>query len=64
MDLENFKTMDVFMLLSIVNLKLRDYYGSLDSLCEDLNIDKNFLIERLKSANYVYNEENNQFVGI
>ena len=64
MDLENFKTMDVFMLLSIVNLKLRDYYGSLDGLCEDLNIEKNCLVDRLKSANYVYNEENNQFVGI
>lgn len=64
MDLENYKTMDVFMLLSIVNLKLRDYYESLSGLCDDLNIDETCLIDRLKSVNYVYNKENNQFVGI
>ncbi len=64
MDLENYKTMDAFMLLSIVNLKLRDYYKDLDDFCYDLNIDKVCLNERLKSINYVYNKENNQFVGI
>ena len=64
MDLENYKTMDVFMLLSIVNLKLRDYYKDLNDFCYDLNIDEKCLNERLKSINYVYNKENNQFIGI
>ena len=35
MDLENYETMDAFILLSIINLKLRDYYENLDSLCYD-----------------------------
>ena len=64
MDLENYETMDAFILLSIINLKLRDQYENLDSLCYDLDISKDCLSERLKSINYVYNKENNQFIGI
>ena len=64
MDLENYETMDAFILLSIINLKLRDYYENLDSLCYDLDISKDRLSERLKSINYVYDKENNQFIGI
>ena len=30
---------DPVMLLSFINLKLRDYYTSLEALCDDLNID-------------------------
>ena len=30
---------DAAMLLSAVNLKLRDYYGSLEELCDDLDED-------------------------
>ncbi|MGL4740429.1 MAG: DUF4250 domain-containing protein [Sarcina sp.] len=61
MDLSNYKTMDPFMLLSIMNLKLRDFYTSLDNLCEDLNIDKNELEERLTAAGFEYVEAVNQF---
>ena len=28
---------DPVMLLSFINLKLRDYYGSLEQLCDDLD---------------------------
>ena len=31
---------DPIMLLSVVNLKLRDYFKNLDALCEDLDADK------------------------
>ena len=31
---------DPIMLLSVVNLKLRDFYKNLDALCEDLDADK------------------------
>ena len=31
---------DPAMLLSFVNLKLRDYYKSLDEMCDDLDIDR------------------------
>lgn len=53
---------DPVMLLSFVNLKLRDFYGSLDALCEDLDVDKDALVQKLAGINYEYNEERNQFV--
>jgi len=53
---------DPVMLLSVVNLKLRDYYKDLDAMCEDMNVDKEEIIQRLASINYCYNPQNNQFV--
>lgn len=53
---------DPVMLLSYINLKLRDEYSSLDLLCEDLDISKTEIIEKLKSINYSYDEKLNQFV--
>lgn len=53
---------DPVMLLSFVNMKLRDFYGSLDSLCEECSVDKAGLVEKLKKIDYVYDEERNQFV--
>lgn len=53
---------DPAMLLSFINLKLRDYYGSLDALCEDLEADKAEILERLAAVNYRYDEEKNRFV--
>ena len=53
---------DPVMLLSVINLKLRDYYKDLDSLCEDLAVEKNDIIQQLETINYHYNTENNQFV--
>lgn len=52
---------DPFMLMSFINLKLRDYYDSLDALCEDLGIDKKQLCDKLKSAGFEYSEENKKF---
>ena len=31
---------DPAMLLSFINLKLRDYYSSLEALCEDLQVEE------------------------
>ncbi len=53
---------DPVLLLSYVNLKLRDYYSSLDALCDDLDVSKSEIIEKLKSINYEYSEEQNQFI--
>ena len=50
------------MLLSYVNTQLRDYYKSLDELCESKELDKNRLLEQMESIDYYYNEETNQFV--
>lgn len=61
MDLVNFKTMDPFMLLSITNQKLRDFYSSLESLCDDLNIDKLELEKILNEKGFEYISSVNQF---
>lgn len=53
---------DPAMLLSFVNLKLRDFYKSLDDLCEDLDVDKEEILQKLESIQYRYDEGRNQFV--
>lgn len=52
---------DPIMLLGAVNMKLRDYYDSLDALCEDLNIDRQDLERRLAEAGFEYSEEHRRF---
>ena len=52
---------DPVMLLSYLNLKLRDYYPSLDALCDDLELDKEKVMEKLAQINYYYDKEKNQF---
>lgn len=52
---------DPDMLLSLVNMKLRDEYSSLDDLCDSLDIEKDRLTETLRSAGYKYNIHTNQF---
>lgn len=53
---------DPVMLLSVINLKLRDFYKDLDTLCEDMDVDANDLINTLKAIDYHYDREKNQFV--
>ena len=53
---------DPVMLLSVVNTKLRDFYGSLDEFCEEMDADKLELTEKLAAAGYRYDEKRNQFV--
>ena len=52
---------DPLMLLSYVNTKLRDDYQNLDILCDDLNLDKEKLIDKLAAIDYHYNDELNRF---
>lgn len=53
---------DPIMLLSVVNMKLRDTYSSLDALCDDLDESRVDIEKTLSSAGYAYNESVNQFV--
>ena len=53
---------DPILLLSVVNMKLRDFYKDLDMLCHDLNVNKEELIEKLADIDYEYDEVTNQFV--
>lgn len=49
------------MLLSFVNMKLRDQYASLDELCEDLNVTREELDAVLQSAGFEYSEEQKKY---
>lgn len=51
------------MLLSFVNMKLRDEYADLDDLCQDFAVEKELVIEKLQSVGYVYSEDRRQFVA-
>lgn len=53
---------DPVMLLSFINLKLRDFYKSLDALCDDLDVDRQEITERLAGIDYHYDEGKNRFV--
>ena len=53
--------MDPNILVSMVNMKLRDFYSNLDQCCEDVDINKDELINKLSKVGYEYNIELNQF---
>ncbi len=52
---------DPVMLLSYVNLKLRDEFSSLSDFCKSGSIDEASLKEKLQTINYSYDESANQF---
>ncbi len=52
---------DPFMLVSVINMKLRDFYKNLDDLCSDMGINKTELCNRLNLAGFEYDEKNNKF---
>ena len=53
---------DPVMRLSFVNTKLRDFYDSLDEFCQDLDIDREELVNSLSVIDYHYDAQRNQFV--
>ncbi|HDC4324772.1 DUF4250 domain-containing protein [Aeromonas hydrophila] len=61
MNLNNFATMDVNMLLSLVNMQLRDRFDDLDDLCKAQDLDKAALVARLASGDFHYQEAQKQF---
>lgn len=55
MNLANFATMDPIMLMSIINMKLRDDFGGdLDKLVNYFDIDRSALEAKLASAGFEF----------
>ena len=52
---------DGAMLISFLNMKLRDRYDSLDELCDDLEIDRAELDAKLSALGLAYDEAHNRF---
>lgn len=53
---------DPMILLSFINMKLRDYYDNFEELCSDLDILPDQIKDKLALFGYEYNEELNKFV--
>ena len=53
---------DPAMLLSMINMKLRDQYPTLDALCDDLDESRAAIEAALAQAGYRYDPEQNAFV--
>lgn len=52
---------DPMMLFSVVNMKLRDQYSSLDALCQDMDVRRQDLERKLAQAGFEYNRQQNKF---
>jgi len=52
---------DPNILLSFINTKLRDFYQSIDDLCEALDLEREEIDKILNANGYFYNESLNQY---
>ncbi len=52
---------DPMMLFSVINMKLRDIYQSLDDLCMKEDLDKEILCAKLATIGMEYSPEHNKF---
>ena len=55
---------NVEILVSVINTALRDKYPSLYALCDEEDVSYEFIIAKLESAGYYYNEQLNAFKQI
>lgn len=55
--------MDINIAYSMVNMKLRDFYSSLDDFCAEEDIDKEALLARFQDNGFIYDESKNQFIS-
>lgn len=49
------------MLMSFINMKLRDFYPTLDALCDDMDVDRQELENKMAEAGLEYNAAANKF---
>lgn len=52
---------DPMVLFSVINMKLRDCYSSLDELCEDMDVSREDIVSQLKCCEFEYSAEHNKF---
>ena len=58
---EKMASMDPVMLMSIVNMKIRDEFGDLDSYVKFYELDKEALIQKMADAGFDYLVNAKQF---
>ena len=52
---------DPMILFSAVTMLLRDHYGSLDELCDDMNVSRDDLEKKLAAVGFKYDKKLNKF---
>lgn len=52
---------DPMMLMSAINMKLRDEFPSLDELCASLGLEREHVESQLATVGFAYNAELNKF---
>ena len=52
---------DPMMLLSVINMKLRDEFDSLEDCCEYYDLDRNELEKKLEQIGYRYDPQQKRF---
>lgn len=57
----DFENGDINIMLSMINMKLRDEFSSLESFANYFSFSKEEIIKRLEEKGYQYNENENQF---
>lgn len=55
---------DPYMLLSVLNMKLRDNFKSFEDLCEDMDGNPEKISAEMEKIGYAYDENTNQFVPV
>ena len=55
---------DPYLLLSVINTKLRDEADSLEELCKTYDQDPQEIIEKLSAIGYHYDKTHNQFIAV
>lgn len=61
MNKESLLAMDPNILVSMLNMKLRDEFDSLEAYCEDIGVAMEELKEKIKVTGRTYDSKTNQF---
>lgn len=64
MNKEDFIKMDSYMALSILNMKLRDEFSSLEDYCSYMDITMADIEKKMKEVGYFHDRNMNQFIAI
>lgn len=59
--LENYQSMDINILVSIVNMKLRNEHQPLEDFCKRYQLEMMRLLQRLEQNGFFYDAQQSQF---
>ncbi|WP_434293205.1 DUF4250 domain-containing protein [Clostridium botulinum] len=63
-DKDQIRNMNPYILLSLVNTKLRDGFENLKDFCKTYDLKEDEIITKMKTIDYKYDSEINQFTSI